>query len=83
VSTSHAAAGSYYTDDSLYAFEQEQVFAREWLFVCHAAQIPEAGDYVMRTVAGESLLIMRDRDDEIRAFYNVCHPFIRSSCTQT
>lgn len=70
--TSHAASGRFYTDESLYELEQERVFGRSWLFVCHVTQVPERGDYLVREVADESLMIIRDRDDEVRVFYNVC-----------
>ena len=33
---------------------------------------PQPGSFLVRDVLGESVLLVRGRDDEIRAFYNVC-----------
>ena len=37
-----------------------------------AEEVPEPGSFVLRDVFGESVLLVRGRDDVIRAFYNVC-----------
>ncbi len=64
--------GRYYTAPELYAEEQERIFARRWVCVGRAAQVANAGDYVVRVVAGESLIVVRGQDGTVRAFYNVC-----------
>src|SRR5947199_4703143 len=33
---------------------------------------PQVADYFLREIAGESIIINRDNDQSIRAFYNVC-----------
>jgi len=50
----------------------EQVFAREWVYFCHASEIPGPGDYLVGDVAGESMYAIRGRDGTVRVFYNVC-----------
>ena len=37
-----------------------------------ADEAPEPGDFVSIDVAGESLLVVRGKDGELRGFYNVC-----------
>ncbi len=69
---SHAVRGSYYTDPAVFELEVERVFSREWLYFCHAGQIPEPGDYLVGEVAGESVYAIRGRDGTVRVFYNVC-----------
>ena len=64
--------GRYYVDPSIFAKEQAQIFSREWVYVARAAGVPDAGDVVRRNVAGESILVVRGRDDVLRAFLNVC-----------
>jgi Rieske 2Fe-2S family protein len=34
--------------------------------------LQKAGDYILRDVAGESLIILRDRAGAVRAYFNVC-----------
>ncbi len=64
--------GRYYTSPEIYAEEQERIFTARWICVGRAAEIPAAGDYVLRTIAGESVIVVRGRDGALRAFYNVC-----------
>src|SRR2546427_348525 len=64
--------GRYYTLAEIYAEEQERIFTARWICVGRAAEIPAAGDYVLRTIAGESVIVVRGRDGALRAFYNVC-----------
>ena len=62
----------YYTDPKIYRAEQAGLFARTWQFAGHASLVENRGDYFAFEVAGQSLFCVRDRDGEIRAFYNVC-----------
>ncbi|MBI4263707.1 MAG: aromatic ring-hydroxylating dioxygenase subunit alpha [Acidobacteria bacterium] len=64
--------GEYYTSGSVFADEQDAIFARQWNCVGRAARIPDAGDYIVRTVAGESLIVVRGQDGELRGLFNVC-----------
>jgi len=80
---SYAAEGRYYTDPDVHALELNKVFGREWNYVCHQSQIPNHGDYMVVEVAGQSLYVIRGKDDVIRAFFNVCqhrgHELLQSS----
>ena len=64
--------GRYYTLTEIYAEERERIFTARWICVGRAADIPAAGDYLLRTIAGESVIVVRGRDGALRAFYNVC-----------
>lgn len=64
--------GRYFHDPAIFAAEQERLFSTMWVCVGRADQIPEAGDYLVATVGNESVLVMRGRDGEARAFLNVC-----------
>jgi Rieske 2Fe-2S family protein len=61
----------YYVSEALFQEERERIFARRWVCVGRAGQIPEAGDYFLAQVAAESLVVVRDHDGP-RAFFNVC-----------
>ena len=62
----------YYLSDHIFALERERIFFREWFCVAREEEIPEPGDYVVREVAGESVLIVRTREGSLAAHYNVC-----------
>lgn len=62
----------YYTDPDVFAREQVGLLARTWQFAGHASQVRNPGDYFSFEIAGQSLFCIRDRDGEIRTFYNVC-----------
>lgn len=64
--------GEYYTSPEIYAREQERIFARQWCCVGRASALTRPGDYFLADVAGESLIVVRDRAGERHAFFNVC-----------
>jgi Rieske 2Fe-2S family protein len=64
--------GEYYTSPAILAEERERIFARQWNCVGRASAVAKAGDFMVREIAGESLIIVRDRGGELHAFFNVC-----------
>ena len=61
-----------YFEPEVFRREQSRIFARHWQYVCHVEKLVKAGDYVIRDIAGVSLIIMREDARTINAFYNVC-----------
>jgi glycine betaine catabolism A len=64
--------GEYYFSEAIFAREKERIFCREWFCAGRAEEIPQAGDFLNVDVAGESVLVVRTRQGDVRAFYNVC-----------
>src|SRR6266446_2512128 len=62
----------YFISPDIFAKEREAIFSTQWVCVGHQSEIAKAGDYFVREVAGESLIIVRDKGREVRGFYNVC-----------
>lgn len=62
----------YYTDPEIFKLEQQGLLARTWQYAGHASQIKHAGDFFTFEIAGERLFCVRTRDNEIKAYYNVC-----------
>ena len=52
--------------------EVERLFHGQWFCVGREAQIAERGDMLHVSVAGEKVIVVRGKDDALRAFYNVC-----------
>lgn len=61
-----------FTDRDVWALEQERIFGRCWLYLGHASEVSAPGSYVSREVAGKPLILTRDRDGGLNAFYNAC-----------
>ncbi|OKL35362.1 aromatic ring-hydroxylating oxygenase subunit alpha, partial [Domibacillus mangrovi] len=50
----------------------ELVFSKSWQLVGHMSQLEKAGAFFTTEVANEPIIVTRDKDDVVRAFYNVC-----------
>jgi phenylpropionate dioxygenase-like ring-hydroxylating dioxygenase large terminal subunit len=64
-----------YVDPSFLALEREHVFAKCWLFVAHADELPTAGDFRLIEALdrlGHPVFLVRGEDGRIRAYYNAC-----------
>ena len=61
-----------FVSEDIYRQEQEQIFARAWLFIGHESQIPKPGDYFVSSMGEESVILCRDRQDKIHALLNSC-----------
>lgn len=62
----------FYNSADVFQVEKERIFHARWFCVGRADQIPAQGDCLHVSVAGEGVLVIRGRDDGLRAFYNVC-----------
>jgi glycine betaine catabolism A len=63
---------SWYRDERVFALEKERIFCREWVCVGREEELLDAGAFRVLEVAGESVLLVRNRERRLGAFYNVC-----------
>jgi glycine betaine catabolism A len=63
---------SWYFDERIFKLEKERIFAREWLCVGREADLAAPGDHKLLDVLGESILLVRNAQGVLHAFYNVC-----------
>lgn len=61
-----------YTSPDVLAREEERIFARQWICLGRASALAHPGDYLTDEIAGQPILVLRDRDGEIRGLSNVC-----------
>ncbi|MGO9065190.1 MAG: aromatic ring-hydroxylating oxygenase subunit alpha [Myxococcaceae bacterium] len=64
--------GLWYTDPEVEAAERRAVFGDSWQLAARADQLAAPGSFVTTTIAGEPILLVRDEQHELRAFFNVC-----------
>lgn len=62
----------WYTSDTILAFEKEVLFSAHWQLAGHESQLGEPGDMITLEVADNPILVVRDKESRLRAFYNVC-----------
>ena len=67
-----AIPASAYTSGVMLGAELDRVFRREWICVGRADQLGRPGDYLTYEIAGQPVLVVRDRDGALRAMSNVC-----------
>src|SRR5262249_44105838 len=78
---------SWYFDAELADCERRVVFGDSWQAVGRAEQVADAGSFLTAEVAGEPILVVRDSDGVLRAFFNVCRhraaPLLTEPCGRT
>jgi Rieske 2Fe-2S family protein len=62
----------FYLSPEVFRLESERIFHRQWFAVARTEQLPARGSVLQVEVAGESVIVVRGRDDALAAFYNVC-----------
>ena len=62
----------FYLDETIFAFERDAWMSRQWMLMAHVAELPSKGSHIVRDLFGESIVIVRAGDDDIRAYFNVC-----------
>ena len=75
-------AGQYYTDPAVFALEQSRIFEQTWACVVRSADLPAPGAFRKVQVGRESVLVVRGRDRQLRAFLNVCRHRGAQICTE-
>ncbi len=62
----------WYLDEAYFEKEKSAIFLREWICVGREEDWPNPGDHQVLELFGESILLVRNREGNLRAFYNVC-----------
>ena len=63
---------SRYLGADQFELERERIFMKRPLLLAHSSELPEEGSFLRRECFGIPILLTRDRDGGINAFYNVC-----------
>ncbi|MSQ71359.1 MAG: aromatic ring-hydroxylating dioxygenase subunit alpha [Betaproteobacteria bacterium] len=68
---SHAPGYLYAAKETLQR-EVDEFFMKDWLFVGREEELPDAGDYMTMRLVGEPVIVARDMEGRLSAFYNMC-----------
>jgi choline monooxygenase len=63
---------SWYTRESVFLQETQAIFSRYWHYVCHVDELTHPGDYLACRAGNIPVVVVRNLDNEIAAFVNVC-----------
>jgi len=63
---------SVYTSEDFLAHELRDIFAQDWFCVGRATALSKPGDYVTVELAGQAIIVLRNKEDQLRAMSNVC-----------
>lgn len=74
--------GEYYASLEIFQQELDRIFYRRWICAGREEDVPEPGDYLVRNIGTESVLVTRDREGEVRALHNVCRHRGSRLCTE-
>jgi Rieske 2Fe-2S family protein len=64
--------GRAYHADDIWEHERTNWFGHDWVGVGREEDAAEPGTYFLAELAGESVIVVRGRDGQLRGFYNVC-----------
>ncbi len=65
-------AAKCFSDDAFFEIERERVFRNGWVCAGVTDELPNPGSWVARTVGGTPVLLVRDKNGDLRAFLNAC-----------
>ncbi len=68
----HAMPKSVYTSETFLQRELEDIFKKDWFCAGRASSLSQPGDYTTLELAGQPIMVIRDREGELRAQSNVC-----------
>ena len=62
----------FYRSPRVYEMELRHLVFKSWIYAGHISELPNPGDFVLFAAGAESLIIVRDRNNEIHALMNIC-----------
>ena len=60
------------SDRELYEIEMDKVFSKTWIMLAHDTEIPKSGDYVVRDLGDDQVIVSRAAGGKIHVSLNIC-----------
>ncbi len=71
-----------FADEEVFRLELDRVFARSWVFVALESEIPNPGDFVLRRLGRDEVIVVRDKTSAIRVLLNHCRHRGTAVCSE-
>lgn len=68
----HTLPQPFYTDAGLFDHDMAAIFHRTWLLVGFEIELAEPGSFLALTIGASPIMLVRQKDGEIRGFFNSC-----------
>ncbi len=62
----------FYRSPEVFERDMQRLISQRWLLVDHESRIPNKGDYFLFKIGNESIIIIRESDNQVNALFNVC-----------
>lgn len=72
IETAHGLPNAHYIDADVFEVEKQAVLCAGWAGLAVTADVPEPGDARPMEFLGMPLLLVRDRQGQVRVFQNIC-----------
>ena len=68
----HTLPRELYVSDAAFEFDANVMLKSVWLYACTVAHVKHPGDYFLFELGSNSIIVVRGRDQQVRAFWNSC-----------
>jgi Rieske 2Fe-2S family protein len=65
-------AATQFLSEGIFAEEFETIFSRSWICAARSDELSTPGQFRLRQLGSESLILVRDQDNQIRGHFNLC-----------
>ena len=72
----------FYVSEARFATELDRLFRRMWICVGRGEEIAAPGQFVLRELPGDNIIVTRAQDGKVHAFHNVCRHRGTRLCTE-
>jgi len=64
--------GRVYTDPEIFDDEMDKIFHHGWVYVGHASEVPNPGDFRVIRLGRQSVIMVRDEEGQVQLLMNRC-----------
>ena len=72
IEKAHGLPNECYLNNDYLEFEKEKIFENNWTMIGVASSVPNPGDAKPFNLLGIPILIVRNKENEVKVFHNVC-----------
>ncbi len=74
--------GSLYHDPAIFAEELANIWYRVWVYIGHESEVPKGGDFVMKSIGPQPVIMTRDTAGQVHLLQNRCPHRGNQVCTE-